>query len=125
MASNLDRIEEELRAIRRKVSRQNSPQGEIVAFDYCVESGSLEGKTVRMGIGMQGSETYPEIPPHWVHVSPPIADGREGVIHRYEAPDGTQWIALSRPPGAMWDQLPTKHMIHYMNEHIRRFWNGI
>ena len=74
---------------------------------------------------MQGSETYPEIPPHWIHVSPPITDGRKGAISFYGGPNGSQWVAMSRPPGQMWDRLPTKHMIHYVNEHIRRFWNAI
>ena len=125
MASNLDLIEEELRGLKYSVSRQWSPRGDVVVFEYRVKSGSKEGHSVRMGIGMHGSETYPEIPPHWIHISPPITDGRRGAIQEYRIPDGTEWIALSRPPGPMWDELPTKHMVHFMNDHIRRFWNGI
>ena len=34
----------------------------------------------------------------------------------------TSGLAMSRPPGSVWDQLPTKHMYAYINEHLRGIW---
>ena len=103
----------------------NSPQGEVVSFLYTVETGSYEGKHFALGISMQGNEPYPEYPPHWIHLRPPIDDGKGGGVAKYSDANGREWVALSRPPGDIWDQLPTKHMHAYINEHLRRFWNGI
>ncbi len=108
-----------------EVHRLDTPRGEVLVFPYFVESGSKKGQTVEMGISMHGRQSYPEYPPHWIHISPPIRDGLQGAIEEYSTPDGKRWVAMSRPPGQLWDQLPTKHMTHYLNEHLRRFWNGI
>lgn len=75
-----------------------------------------------LGISFHGAEHYPEYPPHWIHVSPPIDDGMGGAVHRYQDEEGRDWIALSRPPTDLWDLLPTKSMYAFMNEHVRRFW---
>ena len=32
---------------------------------------------------------------------------------------------MSRPPGEVWDRLPTKHMTAFMNEHLRKIWKDI
>lgn len=76
---------------------------------------------VTVGVSFQ-EEGYPEYPPHWVHVTPPIQDGKAGVVQEYSDPGGRTWIAMSRPPGDLWDKLPTKHMYAYIGEHLRRIW---
>ena len=124
MSSNISQIKKELESLGYETRLSDSPQGKVVSFSYTVETGSHKGKQVRLGISLHGSEAYPEYPPHWIHLTPPIDDGRGGVAERYSA-NGQEWIALSRPPGEIWDQLPTKHMSAYLNEHLRRFWNGI
>ena len=125
MSDNLDRIKGELESLDYETRLSDSPHGKVVSFPYLVEVGSHKGKQLTLGISMQGSESYPEYPPHWIHLSPPIDDGRGGSVGKYSDDNGQEWIALSRPPGEIWDQLPTKHMMGYLNEHLRSFWNGI
>ena len=108
-----------------QVSQHDSPQGLVVAFRYKVEVGPHKGKSFNVGISMQGSESYPEYPPHWIHINPPINDEKGEVVGEYQGSEGKKWIALSRPPGALWDQLPTKSMHAYLQEHLRRFWNNL
>ena len=124
MPDNIDQIKRELESLGYETCLSDSPQGKVVSFPYLVGVGSHKGKQVTLGISMQGSETYPEYPPHWIHLTPRIDDGRGGSVGKYTEKD-QEWIALSRPPGEIWDQLPTKHMASYLNEHLRRFWNGM
>lgn len=125
MSGNLDKIKSELESIGYETESFVSPAGEVVSFPYTVELGPHEGEKVKMGISMQGDEQYPEYPPHWIHVSPPINDGRGGPVHEYTDAEGNIWIALSRPPRDIWDQLPTKHMSTYLELHVRRFWKYV
>lgn len=125
MSGNLDKIKAELESLLGcdKISTHGSSYGTVVSFPYTVEVGSHKGREVRMGVSMQGDEPYPEYPPHWIHVSPPIDDGMGG--HTYPDTDGREWVAMSRPPGDIWDRLSTKHMSAYLSDHLRRFWNNI
>ena len=125
MSNNINRIKDELESLGYETCLSNSPQGEVVSFLYTVETGSRKGKQVTLGISMQGSEPYPEYPPHWIHLTPPIDDGKGGAVRRYPDANGREWVALSRPPGEIWDQLSTKHVQAYLDDHLRRFWNGI
>ena len=125
MSDNIDRIKRELESLGYETCLSHSPLGEVVSFRYTVEAGAHEGKRVVLGISMQGNELYPEYAPHWIHLTPPINDDKGGSVQEYSDADGRQWVAMSRPPGEMWDQLPTKHMSAYLNEHLRRFWNNI
>lgn len=125
MSNNIDRIKAELESLGYETSLSDSPQGKVVSFPYIVPTGTHKDKEVRLGISMQGSESYPEYPPHWIHVKPPIDDGKGGSVGKYHDENGQEWIAMSRLPGELWDQLPTKHMMGYVNEHLRRFWNNI
>lgn len=122
---NVERIHAELRALGYKTRLRDSPQGVTVEFSYEVEAGRYEGRSFHIGISMQGSEQYPEYPPHWVHIHPPIDDDKGGAIVQYDDTEGRTWTAISRPPGQLWDELPTKHMAAYIQEHIRRLWNGM
>lgn len=125
MSDNIDRIKAELEDLRYKTSVFDSGQGRVVSFLYKVETGSHKGETVTVGISMQGGEQYPEYPPHWIHLTPPIDDKKGGSVATYRDESGREWFAMSRPPGKLWDQLPTKHMSAYLSEHLRRFWNNI
>ena len=125
MASNIDRIKRELMSLEYRPRIINSPYGEVVTFSYTVETGSHKGETFTVGVNMDGSGRYPEYPPHWIHISPPIDDGRGGAVERFRDSNRREWTRLSRPPGELWDHLPTKHMTYYINEHLRRFWNDI
>jgi hypothetical protein len=124
MSDNIARIQGELESLGYQTTLLGSPFGRVVAFPYIVEVGSQKGKQFSLGISMEGKESYPEHPPHWIHIKPPINDGK-GVVQSYSGNCGEIWIAMSRPPGSLWDQLPTKHMSAYLTEHIRRFWNDI
>ncbi len=99
--------------------------GPVVCFRYNIDAGSREGERVMLGLSMHGDGLYPEYPPHWIHVTPPINDGRGGAVHSYVDNEGQEWIAMSRPPGELWDELPTKHIEVYLSEHVRRFWATI
>ena len=79
---------------------------------------------VTVGLSFQ-EEGYPEYPPHWIHVTPPLRDGRGSTEEPYTDQQGRAWLAMSRPPGEVWDRLPTKHMTAFMNEHLRKIWKDI
>ena len=125
MPDNILRIQAELESLGYKTFLHDSPQGKVVAFDYKVEVGSHSGKKVKLGISMHGNEAYPEHPPHWIHVAPEFNDGKGGSIEAYSDKDGKQWIVMSRIPGQLWDELPTKHMTYYISEHLRSIWNNM
>ena len=108
MSDSATRVQEELVSLGYETQTFNSGMGVVVAFNYTIETGSHKGKPVLVGVSFQ-DEGYPDYPPHWIHVSPPIPDGRGGTVQTYEL-SGSSWLAMSRPPGSLWDQLPTKHM---------------
>lgn len=123
MSDDINRIKAELEALGYKTSWSDGPRGKVVSFDYTIETGSHKGKQVSVGVSFQEAG-YPDYPPHWIHITPPIDDGRGGVVERYNA-NGREWLAMSRPPGDIWDQLLTKHMGTYISEHLRRIWKDV
>ena len=123
MSGSVYRVKEELKSLGYDTLQFNSHIGVVVAFNYTIETGSHKGMQVLVGVSFQ-DEGYPDYPPHWVHVSPPISDGKGGSVQTYET-GGREWMAMSRPPGHVWDQLPTKHMYAYINEHLRGIWKDI
>lgn len=125
MNPNVAKVQQELEGMGYATSITDSPHGEVVSFPYRVETGTRSGSEVRLGVSFQGEEPYPEYPPHWIHVCPPIDDGRGGAIEIYADPQGDAWGVLSRPPGDRWDRLPTKHMAYYISEHLRAFWKSL
>lgn len=97
----------------------------VVTFEYPVRTGRFKGKTYTVGISTQCEAVgYPEVPPHWIFVSPPISDTRDGANHGKDTFGGREWIALSRPPGAFWDRVTEKGMKAYM-EHVAKIWKQI
>lgn len=123
MSDSLHKIQKELESSGYYTRRFNSPIGEVVAFDYVIEAGSHRGEPVTVGVSLQ-EDGYPEYPPHWIHISPPLSDGKAGSVQEYEV-ESHQWLAMSRPPGSVWDQLLTKHMQTYIHEHLRGLWKDI
>ena len=124
MSDSVDRVHDELVALGYDPRVFDGPRGKVVGFDYLIETGSHRNTQVEIGVSFQ-EEGYPEYPPHWIHVTPAIADGRGGVVEQYVDNEGRAWIAMSRPPGEMWDKLPTKHMDAYIREHLRRIWKDV
>lgn len=127
MPSSFERVKAELEALGYETIVFDSPfGGPVIAFPYKIETGTYKGKEVRVGVSFQ-EEGYPEYPPHWVHVSPPIHDGKTGGSEsKYPHPkDGSPWLAMSRPPGGIWDRLPTKTMKEYVSVHLRRIWSDV
>ena len=124
MSESIDRIQAELESLGYDTFLFNGPRGAVVSFEYTIETGTHKGEQVKIGVSFQEVD-YPEYSPHWVHVSPPIGDGKLGVIERHSDPDGRDWLAMSRPPGDFWDRLRTKHMYAFINEHLRRIWKDV
>ena len=105
MSNSLDKIQRELESFERKTQRFDSPIGVVVAFKYVIESGSHKGEPVTVGVSLQ-EDGYPEYPPHWIHISPPLSDGKGGSVQRYEV-ESREWLAMSRPPLAGIDYSPS------------------
>lgn len=122
MSDNTRQIIAELNSLGYQTSVFDSPYGRVVSFPYVVDSGPHRGTECTLGLSLYGAELYPEHAPHWIHVTPPLDDGKGGATHSYTDGDGRPWLALSRPPDDIWDALPTKTMYAYMHEHVRRFW---
>ena len=80
-----------------------------MSFDYVIEVGTRKGQKITVGLGFQ-EEAYPEYPPHWVCVTPPLSDGKGGTVEEFRDDQGRTWIAMSRPPGDIWD--PSPHQAH-------------
>ena len=124
MQDDIARMRSELECLGYSTVTRDSARGKVVEFEYLVETGNNLGKQFRLGISMKEAG-YPEYPPHWIHVSPPVNDGLHGSVQPYQTDDGRQWVAMSRPPSDLWDQLPTKNMQSYLDHHLRRFWSRI
>lgn len=124
MSSSVHRVRTELEGLGRQVFEFDWNGSRVVAFNYLIESGSYDGEEVFVGLSFQ-EEGYPEYPPHWIHVTPPIDDQRGGTKQEYIDDNNRKWLAMSRPPGELWDQLPTKHMSVYISEHLRNIWRKV
>lgn len=97
----------------------------VVTFEYLVPTGRFKGKTYSVGVSTRCEAVgYPETPPHWIFVSPPIPDTRDGASHGINTFGNKNWTALSRPPGKFWDRVQNKGMRAYM-DHLARVWNRI
>ena len=124
-SSSVRLVQQELESLgyKTEVFDSGTTAGIVVAFDYSIEVGSNKGKQVWVGVSFQ-EEGYPDYPPHWIHITPPIPDGREGAVQNYER-NNQKWLAMSRPPGKLWDQMPTKYMGSYIKEHLRKIWRNV
>ena len=123
MSESIEKVRAELKSLGYDTFEFNWQNERVVAFNYTIESGSKSGKGVLVGISFQ-EHGYPEYPPHWIHVSPPIPD-HHGGGSRYSTPDGKEWLAMSRSPGRLWDELPNRDMGAYISEHLRGIWRHV
>ncbi len=125
-SDNIRKIRAELDALGYNTREfATDSHGPVVSFSYTIDVGARQGQAITLGLSMHGAGLYPEYPPHWIHLSPPINDNRGGSVQSYVDSAGNEWIAMSRPPGELWDELPTKHMDAFLSEHLRRFWATI
>ena len=118
------RIVDELKELgyRPQIVEGDTPnhRQNVVTFPYLIPTGRFKGETRTVGISTHCEAVgYPEMPPHWVFISPPITDTRDGGHHGVFNYDGGQWVALSRPPGAFWDKARNKGMKAYL-EHLSK-----
>ena len=127
MSTDIDRVAQELKELGYSPWQTTWAEGTMIVIDYVVEVGSRAGQRVSLGISFQG-EGYPEYPPHWILVSPPISDGQTGGSDRTFTDDhGRSWLAMSRPPSDLWDQLcpEQQNMRTYLHRHVRRIWSDV
>ena len=97
----------------------------VVVFPYRIPVGRFKGETRTVGLSTQCEAVgYPEIPPHWIFINPPITDTQDGANHGVDKFAGRDWVALSRPPGAFWDRVRRKGMRAYL-EHLSKVWARI
>ena len=97
----------------------------VVIFPYRIQVGRFKGETRNVVRSTQCEAVgYPETPPHWIFVNPPITDTRDGANHGINSFAGKDWVALSRPPGAFWDRVRHKGMRAYL-EHLSKVWARI
>ena len=73
MSTSIDRVQAELEALGYRPQIFNTPRRTVVSFDYVIEVGTRKGQEITVGLGFQ-EEAYPEYPPHWVCVTPPLSD---------------------------------------------------
>ncbi len=125
MTSSTRQMAAELEAMGYDTRVFESPYGLVICFPYTIPAGSRKGGCCQLGISLHGNQHYPEYPPHWIHLNPPVDDGKGGAAHRYRDSNGQEWMALSRPPTDIWDTLPTKTMQIFMSDHVSRFWANI
>lgn len=125
-----ERIQQELLALGfdpRVVESRDSVAGDqqVVAFVYNVPVGRFRGEQFMVGVSTRCEAVgYPEVPPHWIFISPPIADTHDGANHGVAKFDGRDWVMLSRPPGAFWDRVGQKGMRAYI-DHLNKVWRQI
>ena len=124
MQNSIEKVKAELETMGCQPFEFDGPHGRVVAFPYTIKAGSRKGDKVHVGVSFQ-EEGYPEYPPHWVYVSPPINDGKGGGVDYTRPEDGSKWLAMSRPPGNAWDRLPTKNMKAYISDHLSRIWSDV
>ena len=124
MAESTELVKAELESLGYQTAVFDTPRRRVVSFRYTIETGTHKGKEFSVGVGFEEG-VYPEYPPHWVYITPPLSDGKGGAIEKYVDVEGRTWIAMSRPPGDLWDRLPTKHMDSYIKEHLRRIWSSV
>ena len=124
MDDNVQRIYDELQAIGQRPAVTETQKGQVVIFPYRIPSGTRKGESVTIGVSRPDGK-YPEYPPHWVHISPPINDGRGGAIETYTDANGQSWLAMSRPPQDIWDKMAIKNMDTFIKEHLARIWKDV
>lgn len=120
----LQRIVEELQGIvlnPRIFQFSPSPTSQgAVMFDIEVQSGRYKGKTLTVALSFQ-EDSYPEYPPHFVHLKSSITTRRFTKHSTYQY-EGEEWSAYSLPPSDFWDKLDLsqKTMVTYVRRHIYR-----
>lgn len=121
MSPALEKIRQELSDCGMDTYVVSGAPVETVAFTYEPRKGRYAGRSFDVGFSLQEVD-YPEFPPHWIHVTPPIEERHGHPGMDYRDAQGRHWVAFSRPPADFWDNLPKKNMANYLTLHLRRFW---
>ena len=142
MIDNLQLISEELEGLGYTPERFNSPipecPGEGIKFEYQIVDGSRDGESVILGIVIpESAGAWPEVTPHWLHISPPdsvLAEqvqahrgNTQGSVKQYKDQEGIEWMAISAPVKDFWDHIDEpngKNVKTYIERHIRRIWGA-
>ena len=120
----LQRIVEELQSIvlnpRIFGFSASSTLQHAVMFDIKAQSGRYKGKILKVALSFQ-ENSYPEYPPHFVHLKSSITTERFTRNFTYQF-EGEEWSAYSLPPNDFWDKLDSsqKNMVTYVRRHIYR-----
>ncbi len=126
--SGLDKITNELKDLGYSPFSIDTPKGQTVVISYCISAGKYKNQKILLGFSLQ-EDSYPEYPPHWIHISPPHDDQKGGSVESYKKKDDQgqerEWLTLSRPPKDFWDNLSQKNMKCYLDWHISRFCKGL
>ncbi len=105
-------------------------EGHLCIFGYVIPCGFLEKKKITIGIEFPVKD-YPRLPPHFIHLKREEFSDREigkiGKIHEEYEHSGERWIALSRPPQDIWDELDSskKNLYTFFESHLRRLWESL
>ena len=109
MSASIDKVQAELEALGFTTSVFDTPQRRVVSFNYVIEVGPRKGTELTVGIGFQ-EEGYPEYPPHWIYVTPPLADGKGGAIGRIPRQRGAHLDRNEQASGGFMG--PTTYQAH-------------
>ncbi len=97
-----------------------SPLQGAVMFDIEAQSGRYKGKILKVALSFQET-SYPEYPPHFVHLKSSVVTERFPRQSTYQFED-EEWSIYSLPPSDFWDTLDSsqKNMVTYVKRHIYR-----
>ena len=142
MKDNFQLLSEELKQLGYKPEhfaiQLNFCSGDGVKFEYEIMDGSRSSEIVTLGLVIpEAAGKWPEVTPHWIHISPPDSVLEEqvqanrgngkGTVYRYTAQGGVKWLAISAPVNDFWDLIEEpngKNMANYLERHIRRIWSA-
>ena len=111
-------------------SLSSKRNGYLCIFKYAIPCGSMKKKNITIGIELP-LDDYPRLPPHFIHLKKEEFKEEEkqkmGQIHESYEHNGESWIALSRPPEDIWDELDIskKNLYTFFESHLRRFWGSL
>ena len=137
MIENVRLLSQELEVLGYRTQRFDcsipESRGEGIKFEYEIADGSRTGDTVLLGLVIpEAAGAWPEVTPHWVHISPPDSVLEEqvkakGTAKRYSDDRGVEWMAISAPVKDFWDKIDMpngKNAETYIKRHIRRIWDA-
>ena len=105
-------------------------EGYVALFNFKIPCGPLKDKKIIMGIEIPSND-FPRLPPHFIHFKKEDFESETikqiGDIHQEYEYEGEKWMALSRPPQDIWDDLDIsqKNLKAFFYTHLQRFWEAL